>query len=97
MNSRGAYDEDEMLRRAIEESKEMGTLGKRIRDESEEYGWIPTPWCMPTDLEQSKREPKATAHRIKFGLNGLQAQRIARPISRRPAQWRKCQWPSCFV
>ncbi|KIW76227.1 hypothetical protein Z517_10973 [Fonsecaea pedrosoi CBS 271.37] len=35
-NSRGAYDEDEMLRRAIEESKEMGTLGKRTRDESEE-------------------------------------------------------------
>jgi hypothetical protein len=36
MNSRGAYDEDEMLRRAIEESKEMGTLGKRGRDDSEE-------------------------------------------------------------
>jgi hypothetical protein len=36
MNSRGAYDEDEMLRRAIEESREMGTLGKRTRDESEE-------------------------------------------------------------
>ena len=35
MNSRGAYDEDEMLRRAIEESKEMGTL-KRPRDENEE-------------------------------------------------------------
>lgn len=37
MNSRGAYDEDEMLRRAIEESREMGSLGKRTRDESEEY------------------------------------------------------------
>ena len=38
MNSRVAYDEDEMLRRAIEESKgEMGTLGKRSRQESEEY------------------------------------------------------------
>ncbi len=37
MNSRTAYDEDEMLRRAIEESKEMGTLGKRGRDDSEEY------------------------------------------------------------
>jgi hypothetical protein len=36
MNSRGAYDEDEMLRRAIEESKEMGSLGKRTREESEE-------------------------------------------------------------
>ena len=36
MNSRVAYDEDEMLRRAIEESKEMGSLGKRQRDESEE-------------------------------------------------------------
>ena len=34
MNSRGAYDEDEMLRRAIEESREA--LGKRGRDESEE-------------------------------------------------------------
>ena len=32
MNSRGAYDEDEMLRRAIEESnRETGTLGKRTR------------------------------------------------------------------
>lgn len=36
MNSRGAYDEDELLRRAIEESKEMGSLGKRTRDDSEE-------------------------------------------------------------
>lgn len=36
MNSRGAYDEDEMLRRAIEESKEMGTLGKRMREDIEE-------------------------------------------------------------
>jgi hypothetical protein len=36
MNSRGAYDEDEMLRRAIEESREMGPLGKRTREESEE-------------------------------------------------------------
>ncbi|OCT50421.1 hypothetical protein CLCR_07432 [Cladophialophora carrionii] len=36
MNSRVAYDEDEMLRRAIEESKEMGSLGKRTREESEE-------------------------------------------------------------
>ena len=36
MNSRVAYDEDEMLRRAIQESKEMGTLGKRLRDDSEE-------------------------------------------------------------
>jgi hypothetical protein len=36
MNSRSAYEEDEMLRQAIEESK-AGTLGKRVRDESEEY------------------------------------------------------------
>ncbi|EXJ78454.1 hypothetical protein A1O1_08854 [Capronia coronata CBS 617.96] len=36
MNSRGAYDEDEMLRRAIEESREMGPLGKRTRDDSED-------------------------------------------------------------
>ncbi|KAK5037165.1 Histone deacetylase complex subunit [Exophiala sideris] len=34
MNSRGAYDEDEMLRRAIEEStRQTGTLGKRTRDD----------------------------------------------------------------
>ncbi|KAI1612036.1 hypothetical protein EDD36DRAFT_272599 [Exophiala viscosa] len=34
MNSRGAYDEDEMLRRAIEEStRSTGTLGKRTRDD----------------------------------------------------------------
>ncbi|KAK6368148.1 Histone deacetylase complex subunit [Exophiala oligosperma] len=37
MNSRGAYDEDEMLRRAIEESKEMGTLGKRTREDIEDH------------------------------------------------------------
>lgn len=36
MNSRGAYDEDEMLRQAIEESKHDGTLGKRSRDDSED-------------------------------------------------------------
>ncbi|KAK5076639.1 Histone deacetylase complex subunit [Lithohypha guttulata] len=36
MNSRGAYDEDEMLRQAIEQSKVEGTLGKRSRDESED-------------------------------------------------------------
>ena len=42
MNSRGAYDEDEMLRRAIEESnKETGTLGKRTRDDADEYVYIP--------------------------------------------------------
>ena len=38
MNSRRTDEEDEMLRRAIEESKgEAGTLGKRARDDSEEY------------------------------------------------------------
>lgn len=35
MNSRSAYEEDEMLRQAIEESK-AGALGKRVRDDSEE-------------------------------------------------------------
>lgn len=39
MNSRTALDDDELLRQAIEESKEMGTLGKRTRDESEEYAY----------------------------------------------------------
>ena len=44
MNSRdAAYDEDEMLRRAIKESKEMGTLGKRVREDSEEYATIVYP------------------------------------------------------
>jgi hypothetical protein len=33
MNSRVAYDEDELIRRAIEESREMGTLGKRSRED----------------------------------------------------------------
>ena len=44
MNSRAAYDEDEMLRRVLEESKHEGQQaqdngsrkGKRVRDESEE-------------------------------------------------------------
>jgi len=42
MNSRGAYDEDEMLRRAIEESRgDLGALGKRSRDDDEEYACAP--------------------------------------------------------
>lgn len=41
MNSRGAYDEDEMLRRAIEESSKDTTLGKRTRDDADEYVHIP--------------------------------------------------------
>lgn len=36
MNSRVAYDEDELIRRAIEESREMGTLGKRTREDGDE-------------------------------------------------------------
>lgn len=36
MNSRDAAYDDEMLRRALEESKDSGSLGKRTRDESEE-------------------------------------------------------------
>jgi hypothetical protein len=48
MNSRSAYDEEEMIRKALEESKVDGHLdasesvatsrrGKRARDDSEEY------------------------------------------------------------
>lgn len=37
MNSRVAYDDDELLRRAIEESREMGTLGKRSREDIDEF------------------------------------------------------------
>jgi hypothetical protein len=47
MNSRAAYDEDEVLRKVLEESKVDGQLnpsetgtsrkGKRVREESEEY------------------------------------------------------------
>lgn len=47
MNSRAAYDEDEVLRKVLEESKVDGHLdpseasqsrkGKRLREESEEY------------------------------------------------------------
>jgi hypothetical protein len=44
MNSRRTDEEDEMLRRAIEESKgEAGTLGKRSRDDSEEYDSLKIP------------------------------------------------------
>lgn len=45
MNSRGAYDEDEMLRQAIEQSKVEGTLGKRSRDESEEWVLLHSVTC----------------------------------------------------
>jgi hypothetical protein len=41
MNSRVAYDDDELLRRAIEESREMGTLGKRSRDDADEFVHTP--------------------------------------------------------
>lgn len=39
MNSRdAAYDEDEILKRVIEESKETSaSLGKRVREEGDEY------------------------------------------------------------
>jgi hypothetical protein len=44
MNSRAAYDEDEVLRKVLEESKTEGSVvdsgsrrGKRARDDSEEY------------------------------------------------------------
>jgi hypothetical protein len=47
MNSRAAYDEDEMLRKVLEESKQEGTIdpsengtsrkGKRAREDSDEY------------------------------------------------------------
>jgi hypothetical protein len=44
MNSRAAYDEDEVLRKVLEESKTEGSVvadggsrrGKRVRDDSEE-------------------------------------------------------------
>lgn len=50
MNSRAAYDEDEVLRKVLEESKheggapqsESGTRKKRSRDDSEEYVLLPT-------------------------------------------------------
>jgi hypothetical protein len=57
MNSRRTDEEDEMLRRAIEESKgEAGTLGKRPRDDSEEYdSLIDTPTSRPTDYSSSNK------------------------------------------
>jgi len=58
MNSRRTDEEDEMLRRAIEESKgEAGTLGKRPRDDSEEYDSpIDTPpTSRPTDYSSSNK------------------------------------------
>ena len=46
LNSRVAYDEDEMLRRAIEESKgEVATLGKRTRDEAGDEYALTVPSC----------------------------------------------------
>lgn len=62
MNSRdAAYDEDEMLRRAIEESRETGSLGKRTRDESEEYALR---CCSRTDVIADHHVSiKATAKR----------------------------------
>ena len=57
MNSRRTDEEDEMLRRAIEESKgEAGTLGKRTRDASEEYSSLAnTITERPTDFSCSNK------------------------------------------
>ena len=58
MNSRRTDEEDEMLRRAIEESKgEAGTLGKRPRDDSEEYDSLidNPPTSRPTDYSSSNK------------------------------------------
>ena len=57
MNSRRTDEEDEMLRRAIEESKgEAGTLGKRPRDDSEEYGrLLDAAMKCPTDCSSSNK------------------------------------------
>ncbi|RVX69816.1 hypothetical protein B0A52_06461 [Exophiala mesophila] len=45
MNSRSTFEEAEAVRRSIEDSKEVGTLGKRTRDESE-------------DLKQNAKRPR---------------------------------------
>jgi hypothetical protein len=61
MNSRSAYEEDEMLRQAIEESK-AGTLGKRLRDDSEEYASLRT-----HDDDHSSNAQLSDSYRNKHG------------------------------
>lgn len=58
MNSRGAYDEAEALRRAIEESKETGTLGKRGRDDSEEYDFSSCAYGTSSHCDRQKQNTK---------------------------------------
>ncbi|KAK5944689.1 Histone deacetylase complex subunit [Knufia obscura] len=72
MNSRTAYDEDEALRQAIEESKADGTLGKRSREDAEDH--------RPTNKRQrtvssnsdasSKRSHSPEPEKVLLGKNG---------------------------
>ena len=66
MNSRTALDDDELLRQAIEESKEMGTLGKRTRDESEEYAYS-VRVTSTADRVQQQTRLEAPTHGLQLG------------------------------
>lgn len=88
MNSRGAYDEDEMLRRAIEESNKetgtlsaAGTLGKRTRDDADEYVHVPEPLSYILILSQLEKGSQETTDRIP--LLRVQRQRISNWYGRR--------------
>lgn len=71
MNSRdAAYDEDEMLRRAIEESRDAGSLGKRTREDSEEYVLATAPQrrALLTTMFQSENKFEKTENVFRFSV-----------------------------
>ncbi|RMZ80540.1 hypothetical protein DV737_g2950, partial [Chaetothyriales sp. CBS 132003] len=80
MNSRGAYDEDEMLRRAIEESKHdgTGTLGKRAREEDDSKPVVKRQRTSSTsasskDRSQSPGAAEPASTKVKANLRGAAA------------------------
>lgn len=77
MNSRANYDEEEVLRKVLEESKHdaPGTTdsssrrGKRVREDSEEYvGFCPRGIGTSANSFQQQANTETTAYTIKFTI-----------------------------
>ena len=82
MNSRVAYDEDEMLRRAIQESREMGTgtLGKRMREDLDEFVFTGPHTDRPANIDRRSR-PAVKRQRTGSGSSGTASKRSVSPAT----------------
>ena len=82
MNSRVAYDEDEMLRRAIQESREMGTgtLGKRMREDLDEFVFTLPHTDRPANIDRRSR-PAVKRQRTGSGSSGTASKRSVSPAT----------------